>query len=150
MSQVGVRIVGTTVTGAGAAWRHIVLHKLLLQLLLLLSLPCDLSFLFAFLGHVTVLLLLLLIKIDRGPLPCEVVAHTLVHRAVLGSVIMVFQDDLGQVLSEGGRLLVGVRCSTVSTAVCVVDTLGVSVVVEGLSGIQDLAQAFLHGLHQVP
>jgi hypothetical protein len=75
--------------------------------LLLLPLPGNLPF-FLYL-HVlidTLLLLLLLIKVDRGAFPRKLVGHAKRGGSLVEQVV--FDYDLGHVLSECGRLLVGV------------------------------------------
>jgi hypothetical protein len=92
-------------TRAGG-WRHIVLLELLLELLLLLPLPGDLPFFLYLHVLINTLLLLLLIKVDGGAFPRKLVGHAKRGGSLVEQVV--FDYDLGHVLSECGRLLVGV------------------------------------------
>ena len=131
------------IASACASWGHIVLHELLLELLLLLSLASELSLFFAFLDA---LLLLLLVKVDRGPLSAQLIRHTSRSRRRQASVEL-FDYDLRHVLSEGRSLLVGVGRAVAAAARIVVRASCRAR--ESLRGVQDLAQTLLHRLHNV-
>lgn len=132
---------GGVIITTGTSGRDIILHKLFLELCLLLPLPSDLL-----LAQVLIAVIGISVKINGWTLSCKHV--TLLGRSHYHLLGWVLNNDFRHMLSKCGSLLVGVR-GWVSTWWSIISTWVTVCIVESLRWIQDLTQTLLNRLHQV-